>query len=125
MSRATWGGPLGSRRTFYGCNRITPGKKNLDFVKILLNCTILYIACRAPGNKAYYENALKAEGADRVKRGEDGLGDDLEPEEVTVKEETREDILDQTAKERKNYEALCRGEEQLPERLNVKLILVQ
>ncbi len=71
---------------------------------------------RAVGNIAYYEGALRKEGAEVKKRGEDGLGDQEDVSEVSVAEEDpikywKFDLPD----ERKAYERLCRGEEAVSE----------
>lgn len=73
---------------------------------------------RAAGNIVYYENAIEAEGGKVEKRGEDGLGDADEADEVTVAEA---DPAETQTDERKLYEQLCRGQETISARERSRL----
>lgn len=68
---------------------------------------------RAAGNLKYYENALNEEGGRVKKKGEDGLGDADDQEDVTIAEESPT-LFDKTD-EKRLYEKLCRGEDEMTE----------
>lgn len=66
---------------------------------------------RATGNKIFYEKELAKEAeakADKMLRGDDGSPEPMEDETIEASQRGKRTVY--TAKERRNYEMLCRGE---------------
>ncbi|XP_052860862.1 prolyl 4-hydroxylase subunit alpha-1-like [Anopheles cruzii] len=75
---------------------------------------------RAVSNKAYYVKELEKEAHHKVLRGDDGSAEVPVDVNTIYKGDSSPHVYDRT--ERKLYEQLCRGEQQLPIELRSKLV---